>query len=46
MAERCGAVETWDRETIAVLRACVMKPEHREWMPEILKRLSAAAAGA
>jgi hypothetical protein len=26
------------------LRACVMKPEHREWMPEILKRLSLAAA--
>ena len=25
------------------LRACTMKPEHREWMPEILRRLDAAA---
>jgi len=23
--------------------ACAMKPEHRDWMPEILQRLRAAA---
>ncbi len=38
-------VHTWDTETITCLRACVMKPEHREWLAEILTRLDAAAAG-
>jgi hypothetical protein len=31
--------EAWDADTITCLRACVMKPQHREWLPEILKRL-------
>jgi glutamate/tyrosine decarboxylase-like PLP-dependent enzyme len=44
MAEPCGAVARWDQDSLLCLRACVMKPEHREWMPEILKRLSLAAA--
>jgi len=43
MAQAAGPVEAWDAEEISCLRACVMKPEHREWMPEILGRLDAAA---
>ena len=36
-------VSDWDADRMVCLRACAMKPEHREWMPEILKRLHAAA---
>jgi len=43
MVEASGAIETWDANEIVCLRACVMKPEHREWMPEIVKRLKASA---
>ncbi|MDH4036705.1 MAG: aminotransferase class V-fold PLP-dependent enzyme [Candidatus Krumholzibacteria bacterium] len=43
MVEPAGAVKVWDTEEIVCLRACAMKPEHREWMPEILKRLGEAA---
>jgi tyrosine decarboxylase/aspartate 1-decarboxylase len=32
----------WDVEELACLRACCMKPGHREWMGEIFLRLSAA----
>jgi glutamate/tyrosine decarboxylase-like PLP-dependent enzyme len=46
MCEAAGAVERWDTDELTCLRACVMKPEHREWMPEILRRLDAAAARA
>jgi glutamate/tyrosine decarboxylase-like PLP-dependent enzyme len=40
------AVESWDVEEIVCLRACVMKPEHRAWMEEILRRLDRAATRA
>jgi len=43
LAEPCGAIKAWDAEEVTCLRACVMKPEHREWMPEILKRLENAS---
>lgn len=43
MLEIAAPVRTWDADTITCLRACVMKPEHREWMTEILARLDAAA---
>ena len=43
MVEPAGAVATWDAESVTCLRACVMKPEHREWMPEIVDRLNLAA---
>lgn len=43
MAEPAAAVRDWDADDILCLRACVMKPEHREWMPEILNRLRVAA---
>ena len=43
LCEGAGAVAEWDRDDLVCLRACCMKPEHREWMPEILRRLSAAA---
>jgi tyrosine decarboxylase / aspartate 1-decarboxylase len=46
MLERTHPVRTWDAETLVCLRACVMKPEHREWMREILTRLDAAAGSA
>lgn len=36
-------VARWDVDKIVCLRACAMKPEHREWMPEILRRLRQAA---
>ena len=39
-------VETWDREEITCLRACVMKPEHRDWMGAILQRLDEATRAA
>ena len=42
MAEPAGPVRNWDADDILCLRACVMKPEHREWLPEILNRLQAA----
>jgi tyrosine decarboxylase/aspartate 1-decarboxylase len=43
MLEPSSPVTHWDTDEIVCLRACAMKPEHREWMPEILKRLHAAA---
>ncbi len=43
MVEPCDAVEFWDANEVTCLRACVMKPEHREWMPEIVKRLRESA---
>jgi glutamate/tyrosine decarboxylase-like PLP-dependent enzyme len=43
MAEAARPVTRWDADEIVCLRACAMKPEHREWMPEILRRLDAAA---
>jgi glutamate/tyrosine decarboxylase-like PLP-dependent enzyme len=39
MLESCSPVQQWDAGTITCLRACVMKPEHREWMAEMAKRL-------
>lgn len=42
MVEPAGVVSNWDREDLVCLRACVMKPEHLDWMPEILKRLEAS----
>jgi len=42
MVEPSGAVGAWDQESVLCLRACVMKPEHREWMEEILARLTRA----
>jgi len=42
MVEAVKPVAVWNSENITCLRACVMKPEHLEWMPEILKRLRSA----
>jgi glutamate/tyrosine decarboxylase-like PLP-dependent enzyme len=44
LVEEASPVSTWDSDTITCLRACVMKPEHAAWMPDILRRLQAAAA--
>jgi glutamate/tyrosine decarboxylase-like PLP-dependent enzyme len=46
MAEASRAVTQWDADEVACLRACVMKPEHREWMPEIIARLKASGPAA
>lgn len=46
MLDACAPVENWDADSIVCLRACAMKPEHREWMPEILKRFRQAADAA
>lgn len=43
MLEACRPVSHWDAQDIVCLRACAMKSEHREWMPEILRRLRVAA---
>jgi tyrosine decarboxylase/aspartate 1-decarboxylase len=42
MVEPVAPVERWDADQIVCLRACVMKPEHGEWMPEIIQRLRSA----
>lgn len=34
-----GAVQNWDADQVICLRACLMKPEHLEWMPQIISRL-------
>ena len=44
MLEPAAPVRRWDTDEITCLRACVMKPEHREWMGRILARLDAAAS--
>ena len=43
MLESCRPVVQWETDEIVCLRACAMKPEHREWMPEIVRRLRQAA---
>jgi glutamate/tyrosine decarboxylase-like PLP-dependent enzyme len=42
MAESTATVEQWDEDHITCLRACVMKPEHGDWLSEILTRLRVA----
>ncbi|HET8945913.1 MAG TPA: pyridoxal-dependent decarboxylase [Candidatus Polarisedimenticolia bacterium] len=44
LVEPSGAVSSWDAASVTCLRACVMKPEHRDWMPEVVTRLKAAVA--
>ncbi len=44
MVEPCGAIDCFDEERVLCLRACMMKPEHRQWMAEIAGRLERAAA--
>jgi tyrosine decarboxylase / aspartate 1-decarboxylase len=44
MAEAVSPVASWDAAHLVCLRACVMKPEHRDWIPAILERLDAAAS--
>ncbi len=46
MCETAAVVEEWDAEQLTCLRACAMKPEHCEWMPEIVKRLRSACLNA
>jgi glutamate/tyrosine decarboxylase-like PLP-dependent enzyme len=36
-------IEDWDRNDVVCLRACLMKPAHAHWWPEIERRLSLAA---
>jgi glutamate/tyrosine decarboxylase-like PLP-dependent enzyme len=38
------AIEDWDRPDILCLRACVMKPEHQDWILQIVERLGLAVA--
>jgi glutamate/tyrosine decarboxylase-like PLP-dependent enzyme len=42
--ERLGAVNAWDQQEATCLRACLMKPEHLDWLPEITRRFSLASA--
>ena len=43
LAERWPDV-VWDQPTVACLRSCLMKAEHRDWVDEIWARLARAAA--
>lgn len=36
MLETAAPVKIWDTDTITCLRACVIKPEHNDWISEIL----------
>ena len=33
----------WDQPRVMVLRSCLMKPEHRQWLPQIFERLTRAS---
>jgi glutamate/tyrosine decarboxylase-like PLP-dependent enzyme len=44
MLEACQPVQNWDADALTCLRACVMKPEHKTWLPEITARLKIAIA--
>ena len=42
LLEASKPVQHWDAEEIVCLRSCAMKPEHLDWMPEVLRRLEEA----
>ncbi|MGA2440997.1 MAG: aspartate aminotransferase family protein, partial [Tepidisphaeraceae bacterium] len=44
MVEPAAPVRDWDADQITCLRACLMKSEHDDWLPQILQRLQAAVA--
>jgi len=44
LAETKGIVTHWDQDSITCLRSVLMKPEHLQWIPEILQRLQRAAS--
>lgn len=44
MCEAAEPVSRWDEDRLICLRACVMKPEHLNWMPQIQERLERALA--
>ena len=46
MLGRADSIFEWDEDEVACLRACTMKPEHRQWIPEIVSRLAAAIESA
>jgi glutamate/tyrosine decarboxylase-like PLP-dependent enzyme len=43
LLEKCSGIEDWDREDVLCLRACLMKPQHAQWWPQIEDRLTLAA---
>ncbi len=43
VCEPAAPVAEWTSDELVCLRACVMKPEHADWMGELLDRLSRAA---
>ena len=42
LVEGSSTIKNWDQPEVTCLRACVMKPEHLEWMPRILEKLNQA----
>ena len=44
LAEPWWPALEWDAETVTVLRSCLMKPEHRVWLPRITALLEQAGA--
>ena len=45
LGERIGLPVDWDADHCTVLRSVMMKPEHEEYAPAIIRRIDAAAAG-
>ncbi len=39
LAESWWSDLEWDADTVTVLRCCLMKPEHEQWMPQIIRLL-------
>ncbi|MCA8994542.1 MAG: aspartate aminotransferase family protein [Planctomycetaceae bacterium] len=44
LVEPLNAITNWDAPTVTCLRSTMMKPEHEEWLPEIIERLERAMA--
>ncbi|MEZ5943620.1 MAG: aminotransferase class V-fold PLP-dependent enzyme [Planctomycetaceae bacterium] len=42
LVEPLNVIANWDAPTVVCLRSTMMKPEHEEWLPEILRRLGRA----
>jgi glutamate/tyrosine decarboxylase-like PLP-dependent enzyme len=45
LGERSGLPVDWDADHCTVLRSVMMKPEHEQYAPAIIRRIEAAAAG-
>lgn len=42
LVEPLNVIANWDAPAVVCLRSTLMKPEHEEWLPEIIRRLESA----